>query len=59
MPQRPSNAAPGQERRQPQGLPVRSHLRAGIVLQADIPSVAAIQQESQTPVAAIVTTTTS
>ena len=59
MTQRPANALPRQDHRQPQGIPVRSHLRAGIVLQADIPSVAAIQQESQTPVAAIVTTTTS
>ncbi len=57
MTQRPSNSAPNQEPRKTQGLPVRSHLRAGIVLQVDIPAVTAVQQEAQTPVATPVTTT--
>ena len=35
-----------------QGLPVRSNLRAGVVLQIDIPSITTVQQEAQTPVEA-------
>lgn len=33
-----------------QGLPVRSNLRAGVVLQIEIPSITTVQQEAQTPV---------
>lgn len=40
-----------------QGIPVRSHLRAGIVLQVDIPAVTAVQQAAQTPVPTTATTT--
>jgi len=57
MIQLPPNALPNQERRKPQGLPVRSNLRAGVVLQVDIPSVVTIQQEAQTPAVVAPTTT--
>ena len=48
---------PQQTHSKPQGIPVRSHLRAGIVLQVDIPAITAVQQAAQTPVATTVTTT--
>ena len=42
-----------QTRTQRQGMPVRSNLRAGVVLQIEIPSVTAVQQLGQTVEAAV------
>ena len=58
MTQRPSNSAPNQQPRKSQGLPVRSRLRAGIVLQIDIPAITAVQQEAQTAAATTTTAAT-
>ena len=47
---RPVQEQPGPQKR---GLPIRSNLRAGIVVQVDIPSISTIQQVAETPVAAV------
>lgn len=58
MAQKPTNALCHPESRQLPGIAVRSHLRAGTVLQLDIPAITAVQQEAQTPAVTITTTTT-
>lgn len=54
----PANPLSSQECRQLQGIAVRSHLRAGIVLQVDAPALTTLQQAAQTTATATTTTAT-
>ena len=52
MTQTPLKTPQRQPRAKMQGIPVRSNLRAGIILQIDIPSITAVQQEAVAPATA-------